>query len=168
MPTATYEKISAVNLTTTAASIEFTSIPQTYTDLRLVLCSKLTGNNDSIYLQFNGNSSAVYDQIIFYGTGSTPLGSVKNSNGTYMGFPQAWGARDYPFIITGDIMNYSSSSFQKTLLATGGTVNGTTRGLSIEIGLWKNTAAITSIFMAGFSYSFTANTKCTLYGIKKA
>ena len=167
MPTATYEKISAVNLTGNAASIEFTSIPQTYTDLRLVLCSKLSGSNDTIYLQFNGNSSAIYDQIIFYGTGSNPASGL-NTNGTYVGFPQGWGARDYPFIITGDIMNYSSSSFQKTLLATGGTVNGTTRGLSIEIGRWKNTAAITSIFMAGFSYSFTADTKCTLYGIKKA
>lgn len=165
---ATYEKISAVNLTTTAASIEFTSIPQTYTDLRLVLCSKLNGSNDTIYLQFNGNSSAIYDQILFYGSGSTPLSSGKNSNDTYLGFPQGFGARDYPFIMTGDIMNYSSSSFQKTLLATGGAVNGTTRGLSMEIARWKNTAAITSILMAGFSYSFTANTKCTLYGIKKA
>lgn len=167
MPTATYEKISAVNLTSNAATISFTAIPQTYTDLRITMCSKLDVANDTVNIQFNGNTSSIYDQMLFYDNGGTQASGL-NTNNSSFGFPQGANGKNYPTFTTGDIMNYTSSSFQKTLLTTAGCVDGSTRGLTVEMGRFKSTAAITSILLYANSGNFVANTKCTLYGILKA
>ena len=55
-----------------AASIEFTSIPQTYTDL-VIVCSARNSSSSGIDMgmRFNGNTGTNYSYRSVYGSGST-------------------------------------------------------------------------------------------------
>jgi hypothetical protein len=54
------------------SSIDFTSIPSTYTDLCLKLSIRTAASSDypAIVLRFNGSSSAVYSYKYLLGSGS--------------------------------------------------------------------------------------------------
>ena len=59
----TYEPIATNTLGSAAANITFSSIPATYTDLRVVVVALTTNNNWNIELRLNSDSSTLYSQI---------------------------------------------------------------------------------------------------------
>ena len=69
------------------SSIDFTSIPQTYTDLLLKLSFRVNSSNTDNYfnLNFNSNSSAVYSYRGLNGTGSSAFSDTwTNQNNAYI------------------------------------------------------------------------------------
>jgi hypothetical protein len=64
----TYVAIAEQTLGTAAASVTFSSIPGTYTDLVLVL-SVQDASGNTFALQFNGDTSTNYSTVL---TGTTP------------------------------------------------------------------------------------------------
>ena len=68
-----------------------------------------------------------------------------------------------------NIQNYANSTTYKTTLSR---VNNAANGTGAIVGLWRNTAAITSFTLnmmkAGVAYDFTTGSTFTLYGIKAA
>ena len=172
----TYTPIASSTLTSTQASVTFSGISATYTDLVLVLSgldSRGGGaNDDSVQLTFNtdtSTSSTNYSWTSFYGNGSSAAsGRGSNSRGIdayVIGTP----AQTTPGVIVSNIMNYSNTSMWKTVLCRGGTGYALT---SFNIGLWRDTAAINSITIwpgyNGSGYNFLANSTFALYGIKAA
>ncbi len=69
----TYEPIATTTLGSAAANIDFTSIPSTYTDLRLVLVvrSDRASTVDSVNLRFNSDTTTSGSQTTLLGDGST-------------------------------------------------------------------------------------------------
>jgi hypothetical protein len=63
-----------------------------------------------------------------------------------------------------NFMNYSNTTTYKTVLTRAGRSN---QGTEAFIGLWRNTAAITSISLSS-GVTYTTNASFTLYGIKVA
>jgi hypothetical protein len=60
-----------------AASIDFTSIPQTYTDLVLVLSARSDAANPYVAVKFNASATSDYSRRWLYGDGSSAAsGSV--------------------------------------------------------------------------------------------
>jgi hypothetical protein len=160
----TYEPIATHTTTTNGtSSFTFSSIPSTYTDLVLVCSLKATSTNSSLVARFNGISTNTYSVTQLYGNGSSAV-SQRLSNQTevylsYGGFPTANFA---PTII--QLMNYSNTTTNKTFLSRSGFASGFAE---TSVGLWRNTAAISSMTLfAGTAY----DTGCTftLYGIKAA
>lgn len=155
----TYTPIATTTLGSTTASYTFSSIPSTYTDLRVVINGNLTSLED-IGVRFNGDSGTNYSYTGLTGTGSSATsGRQSNQNYAYVG------SLDGSASMTSyDFMNYSNATTYKTFLnrtsAAGWVVYA-------RVGLWRSTAAINSISLTPVN-SFATGTTLTLYGIKAA
>ena len=154
-----------------AANIEFTSIPQGYTDLKIELSTRIGGagfaNWDAIICYFNSDTTYTnYSWMQLYGNGSTSgseINSVNNpfiSNSTTTSVTANTFSNGYIYI-----PNYTGSSYK---FVSGDSVtenNGTTALTSFNSVKWNNTAAITSIKLQPRSNNFVQYSTATLYGI---
>ena len=155
-----------------AASIDFSSIPATYTDLIVKLSCRSTaggtGANDG-HLTFNGSSSG-YSSKLLYGTGST-VGSASNS-GTYMywvGGAVSTGLTSNTFSNSEIyIPNYAGSNNKSVSFDGTNENNGGYGTQLLTAGLWSNTAAITSIKLELDYPNFAQYSTAYLYGVKNA
>jgi len=161
----TYEPIAT--FTTNGSTQTYTfgasnTLPQTYTDLILVVNDiNSTASFDS-RINFNSSTSAIYSR-----TGLRGSGSVANSY-YQTGLPG--------FFITSDgsanntkpsivhIMSYSNSTTYKTILVRS---NDASTGLSALVQLWRSTAAVTQIDFYT-STAMASGGTLTLYGIAAA
>jgi hypothetical protein len=163
----TYEPIATTTLGSAAASITFSSISGSYTDL--VIVGKLvedTGGNNNANMRFNNNSGSNYSQTGLAGNGSSASSyRVTNASGIGISYGNANSGRVPEVII--QIMNYSNSTTYKTVLDRNG--SGASGGWTdAKVGLWRNTAAITTISFHTTNTNFGVGTKFTIYGIKAA
>ena len=165
MPT-TYEPIATTTLGSATKNITFSSIPATYTDLRIVLVSTIQTAADLIEITFNGTTSG-YSWTRLSGDGSTAASGRITSNTKWVPNLPLGGSTTIPMLITTDIFSYAGSTFKTGLMETSADLNGS--GVVIRgVGLWQNTAAITSIKLEVQTYNFNSGTTATLYGIKNA
>lgn len=172
---ATTMKLIAKNvLGSDTASVTFSSLPSTYTDLRLV-CSARTdrGNNgDAILLQFNGDTGNNYSTRSLYGTGGSAVSAAWSSvSGIYL-VQAAAGSSDTANTFGSSetyIPNYAGSTNKSVSHAGNSENNAATSYMSVDAGLWSNTAAITSIVLKPFNgTNFRSGSSFILYGITKA
>lgn len=165
--------IQRYDVTTSATlAYTFTSIPQTYTDLFLVLTNQSAGSNtDGQTVRVNNDSAANYTQNYFRYTQSV------GTNGGYVsatGNPQATTSagqsnlNGYGGGTTIYFPNYTSTSTAKSWNAKVGlSVNAATSNSTISIigTQWTGTAAISSIQISGYALYPSAYTTLSLYGI---
>jgi hypothetical protein len=158
----TYEAIATNTTTAFAASVTFSSIPQTYTDLVLVCEGVASGGNAYPYIQFNGDTGTNYSSTQMFADGST-VTSSRRTNDSKIDFV-IWLSTGRNNIIT-NVMNYSNSTTFKTFLAKGDNAGQYTQP---TVGLWRNTAAITSLTVHAQYTNFGVGCIFSLYGIKAA
>jgi hypothetical protein len=159
--------IARQELTSSAGSIEFTSIPQTFTDLVLMISSRGTNveTNSTLSMTFNGSGSGVNSRRL-YGGGS---GSGVSSNETFLmpGTQSAAGATSNTFgSNSAYIPNYTSANAKTASVDAVNENNATAANQFLNALLWTGTAAITSIQIDSTSAGdFVAGSSFTLYGI---
>jgi hypothetical protein len=148
-----------------ASSIDFTSIPQTYTDLKLVV--SLRTNNagtEAVMIEFNGSSANLSGRRL---TGDG--GSAGSDTLTNIRFAIDTAANTASVFSNGEfyIPNYTSTTTNKSVSVDGvNETNGSNAVQSLVAGLWSNTAAITSIKLLGNSSgNFVQYSTATLYGV---
>ena len=165
----TYEPIATTTLGSAAASYTFSSIPSTYTDLVLVAANLVaTTGNPNVNLQFNGDTSTNYSATILEGTGSAAQSARKTSTTQIVEGNNVSLGGSNPSTIIYQIMNYSNTTTYKTALIRNNELSATYPGVGAVVGLWRNTAAITSVSLTIGSSTFAAGATFTLYGIKAA
>jgi hypothetical protein len=163
----TYEPIATTTLGSTQAGVTFSSISSAYTDLRLVIN---TATNISAYpfIQFNSDTGSNYSETELLGTGSAAQSS-RGSNLTHIQTFNVNTTTAIDTMMTWDIMNYSNSTTYKTVLLRS---NAAGNGVNACVGLWRNTAAITSIYVgcinSAVARNYLTGSTFTLYGIKAA
>jgi len=159
---ATYTPLQSITLSNTSSTVTFNNIDQTYADLVVEIVPVVNGNT-TIGMQFNGDNGSTYSMTDLYGTGSTTTGArTSNDNsGVRISYQVTSRTTNYT-LITANILNYSNSSFYKSVLSRAGS---TTEGVDAIVGTWRNTAAITSITLYPISSSFAAGSTFNLYGI---
>jgi hypothetical protein len=163
---ATYEPIATTTLGSAASSITFSSIPATYTDLRLVLFVK-TSAGDDLQLRFNTSTTTAYSYIYLYGNG-TATASGSQTTVTYINPSQPNQLPTTQFsLITADIFSYAGST-NKTVLCTNSNDLSGSGVVERTVGLWRDTSAINQIVLSPSSGQFTIGTSATIYGILKA
>jgi len=163
---ATYNKIESKTLTSDTAFIEFTSIPATYTDLKISLIGGQNSNNDAITFRFNGDTGANYTSSYMIGTGSGASGNCSNDTTSISNYGDLGGTALETFIDI-NINGYAETNSHKSVLSY---FSGVQRGrASILCGLWRNNAAIhtVKIDMQGTDL-LKSGTIATLYGIARA
>jgi hypothetical protein len=156
--TATYEKIATTTLGSAAATITFTSISGTYTDLILVTSG--TSTTSTICIRFNNDTGSNYSDTYIYGDGSS-AGSGRHTSATKI-FGSSVGSTVSTDIF--QIQNYSNTTTYKTCLIRGSL---TTSAATAFVGLWRSTSAITRIdLFNNNSGDFDSGFIATIYGIK--
>ena len=157
---ATYEPIATTTLGS-AATITFSSIPSTYTDLRLVLVTNPAGSF-STTMRFNTDSSSLYSYTWLQGNGSTASSSAAtNDNRFYFDSALAGGNMS---MFTVDLFSYTGSTY-KTFLTTTSEDNNGSGAVIRSVGLYRSTTAISTINLLN---TYAIGTTATLYGIKAA
>lgn len=161
-----YEVISTQTLGSAVETVTFSSIPQTYTDLVVVINAFSSATSD-LYLTFNGDTGTNYSRTVLWGTGAS-AGSVRSSSANFIAltyYGRIWDNQGTS-VHTANIMNYSNTTTNKTVLAR---ASSQQEGVDESVGLWSSTAAITSItFDLVSTRTFSVGSTLTLYGIKAA
>jgi hypothetical protein len=166
---ATYEKIATNTLGSAASSITFSSIPATYTDLKIVLTATYSATTSSGgQLSFNGAPSGTLSSYTrLYGQGTSPSTAINSNQPAITPADTAWTlGNTMPDFYTYDIFSYAGSTFKTVLTTNSQDYNGS-GSTGIKVGLWRSTTAITSCVLTA-SVNFATGTTATLYGILKA
>jgi hypothetical protein len=165
----TYEKIQSTTLGAAAANITFSSIPATYTDLRISFFTppNATGNAN-VWIRFNGSTSD-YSSTRLAGSGQFTQTNRLTAQTRIMIGNSAISRTTSPSFYGVDIFSYAGSTF-KTLLSNSNNDNNGSGSVERVVGLWSNTSAITSIALSleAGAVNLPIGTIATLYGILKA
>jgi len=170
---ATYEPIATTTLGSQTATITFSSIPATYTDLRLVLTGKCVHTSvayGTIIARFNSDSGSNYSYTWLYGDGTNAESSRATSlTGQRLYFGADTNSSTYSSLATLDIFSYAGSTNKTMLHEHSNDSNSAGVNVGRRVLLWRSTSAITSIELSNLSFTdFATGTTATLYGIKNA
>ncbi len=171
----TYAPIQSYTLASATSSINFTTIPQTYTDLILSI-SGLSVASET-YLKFNDDStSANYSAHTMSGQGNaagypgvwSAYRYNGSSNGVLIGNRGTSSSTTIPTYYYVNIMQYTSTSMYKNTLSRSGIINSSTTGnVELIAGMWKSGTAINKISIVNSAGgNFQIGTTATLYGVK--
>jgi len=163
----TYDNIATTTLGSAAASFTFSSIPATYTDLKIV-CSNITSAAGAVQLSWNSDQSSLYSATSIYGTGTTAVTqSFLNDSRVliigYVGGP----SNTNPSFATIDLFNYAGSTFKTALIQQNVNYNGS-GGVANNVSCYRSTNAISSILFYTNGANLNAGCTFTLYGVKNA
>lgn len=169
---ATYEPIASQTLGSDSASVIFSTIPGTYTDLIVLAHTRLTGSftATSYGIRFNSDTGSNYSSTQLLGTGSVAQ-SQRESSATYAYVSTSTAATGTANVftpVTIHIMSYANTSVFKTVLAASDAENAR---VVRTVGLWRSTNAITSVTLVPVSAAqgdFKSGSTFSLYGIKAA
>jgi hypothetical protein len=162
--------IGAVNVGSGgAATIDFSSIPSTYKDLKLVVSARTnaSGGQDNGYITFNGSGSS-HSYVRLYGDGSGGTGANTASTNS-INFIYPSGSATANTFGNGElyIPNYASSVNKSWYADTTMENNINESYIFLINGLWTNTAAINQITISPFTgTAFVQHSSAYLYGIK--
>ena len=174
---ATYTLIASNTLSSTAASVTFSAIPGTYTDLVLRYSTRntTTGTDDNyVEIQLNSGTSG-YSQTWINGTGAAAAsGRYSTSSGNT--FLEMWGDVD------GSATSSTFGSTEIYIPNYTGTTNKVLSGYGVPernattfaVGIYATamlstlTSAITSIAIKAQSNNFASGSSFFLYGIKNS
>lgn len=169
----TYEPISSV-VTPGGSQVTFSSIPATYTDLRLVAWYPTGYNpNGDHYIFFNNdsNTSNYYSAYPYAIADPTSVVAQQGYANRWLYFSNAGGMYPFAAMMFVDIPSYTLSGKQKTAFYGSSQSRGDTTGGSIQwnYGLASNvTSAINRIDYYAAGGSLNSGMTLTLFGIKAA
>lgn len=167
----TYTLISAVTVGAGgAASIDFTSIPSTYTDLCLkisVRSNRAASTWDNTQLKVNNSTANMSNRYLSGNGASAASGSLTVS---YIGDVPATGATSNTFANQEIyIPNYAGSTNKSMSVDSVAENNGTTAYAYFDANLWSQTTAINQLtIFSGNGDNFAQYSTAYLYGVKNA
>ena len=163
-----YNLISSVTVGSGgAAYVEFTSIPQTYTDLNIVISGRNTSSGDWFSMNFNGSTSTFTGKQIF-ANASAAYSYSKTDNNEYGVIPNSSTTANTFGSTSLYIPNYTSSNNKSFSIDSVTENNGATAYAVFTAGLWSTSSAITSVRLTISANTFTEHTTAYLYGISNA
>jgi hypothetical protein len=165
----TYEPISTHTLLSAINTYTLSNIPQTFTDLVLVIGSirDSAAGSSIVAIRYNGDTGSNYSCSYIGASGAGGLFSGRRTNDTGIWLGGMYSPRG-TFRI--NISNYSNTTTNKTSLSRQDFYGTAYEAVGAYVGLWRSTAAITSItvYSIDISPNFDVGTTFTLYGIKAA
>ena len=171
----TYTLIQAQTLASAAASVTFSSIPATYTDL-VVRISTRTDNgavNDGIILTINSTAGTAYSKTTLLGNGATATSNRSTSTNAFGTSPNGATGSTATASTFGSIdiyvPSYTVSQNKPFGYFGAGETNATTAYMGAIAGLWSNTATVSQLDLTPNSgINFVQYSSFYLYGIKNS
>jgi hypothetical protein len=166
---ATYTPLATTTLGSNTASYTFSSISGSYTDLVLVCNIQQVTDGEQVAIQVNGDTGSNYSRTYLCGDGSTAHSGRSTSATSILVDHHATPPTSNSFSVNiVNFENYSNTTTNKTVIARSNSLS--TYGGAVQItGLWRSTAAITSITVfCTTGRNMKTGTSLTLYGIAAA
>ena len=163
----TYEPIATTTLGSANGTITFSSIPQTYTDLKLIFIPQY-GSVADVGLRFNGVSTNSYYKTYVQGVGATAeSGSASSQSAIYI---QNYGIGSGNYLMyTADIFSYTVALPSRQIIYSYMENKTGSGAVGSGVGMYSSNAAITSLSLVALpTATFGAGSIATLYGIKAA
>lgn len=169
---ATFIKIASVTVGSGgASSIDFTSIPQTYTDLCLKVSIRTNRGflSDALAVKLNNSTSSYSSRDLTYDNGSVAtytdlFGAGYNLNTQGNGGTSSTFSNQEIYI-----PNYTGSNYKNFSSQSMVENNGSDARVEMMANVWSNTSAVTSIILASYtSNTILQHSTATLYGIKNS
>jgi hypothetical protein len=169
--------ISSVVTSGSQAGVTFSSLPQGYSHLKLIVYGASSGAvaNEAVYVQFNGDTGANYDWyqgIINNGAGAavvTVSGGGYATNQILVGYLNGQSATTKVGTFNATIGGYASTAFAKPVVFSSMSIAAATLAGSYSIeggGVWHTTSAITSVKVLLITANhFVDGTIVSLYGM---
>jgi ABC-type cobalamin transport system ATPase subunit len=167
----TYTLISSNVLSSAAASVTFSAIPSTYTDL--VLRMSVRGANaaatSTALLRLNG-LTANYSQIRLRGNGSTASSTIDSAASEWYlyNYPAATATTDTFGSIEVYVPNYAGTQNKAVSSFVAGETNAVTANLTVAAHLLSLTSAVTEMSITNNGGNFVSGSSFYLYGIKNS
>jgi len=170
---ATYNLISSQVLGSSAASVTFSSIPQTYTDLviRFSVRTDYSSPYDFAGITFNGVTGTSYSITKLSGTGTAASsGKTSSAANMDMGVPYDGATATANTFANNEVYipNYTSTSSIPVSIITMQENNTTAAYITATAALSRIGAAITSITFSGSSGNLVTGSSFYLYGIRNS
>lgn len=166
----TFTKITNVTVGSGGAStIDFSSIPQTYTDLCIVTSTRMSSSASELLIKFNSSTTSYSTKYLQANGTSVSSGVYTTTGAIYLNEEEYATYTANTFNSTSVyIPNYKSSNY-KSFSSDSVTENNATQSFfQFTSGLWSNTSAITNISLTHSSGSFAQYSSATLYGISNS
>jgi len=150
--------------------ITFNNIPQTFTDLKIVMSIKGTysGDFDSVLMRFNSDAGNNYSYTVL----AQAPNSYSSSNNNVINPFLANGATTTSSTFTNMetyISNYTSSNKKSmTIDVVGENNSSSSYKLFLCAALWSSTAAITSLYFQASNGNISQYSTISLYGILRS
>lgn len=159
MATPTYIPIQSTTLSSNAASVTFTNIPQNYRDLVVIVNSASNaGGVVDIDFRANGDSSSIYLAQALFGDGSNDFAFTQSN------FDQAnIGRMKGLSLMIAEFFDYSTTDRNKCGLSRGGSADSDTRMIAFK---YASNSAITSLEIRGDGDDFASGGIFSLFGIE--
>lgn len=145
----TYTPIASISVTSATASVTFAGIPQTFTDLVLVVSAKhVNTGSGRLDMTFNGDTAGNYSVTrMWSNTTTTTSDKFANQAALDIGFLSGTGGSGNGVSVV-NFQNYSNATTYKSILCKWNSEpheTASSRYILAEVGQWRNTAAVTSI-----------------------
>ena len=167
----TYQLISSNVLSSAAATVTFSAIPSTYTDLVFRVSVRNSLTQEDMLLTINNDGSSLYSRVQLRGSGTAATSSI-NSAQTSIKLENAVVGSGYTANTFSNheiyIPNYTVS--QNRQISSNAVIenNGTEAFVVAHAGLYRSTTAITRIDLIASSGTFVSGSSFYLYGIKNS
>jgi hypothetical protein len=167
----TFKKIASVTVGAGgAASMDFTSIPATFTDLILYVSTRSSTTEDSFGIRFNNDSTTNYTFRQINGNGSVVASTSGTTSNKIVGGRQP--ESGYTANTFGNnsfyIPNYAGSANKSVSVDGVNENNATTVRTQLTAGLYPQTTAISRIDVIPDAGNFVQYSTATLYGIRNS
>ena len=164
----TYAPIATTTLGSNTASVTFSSISGSYTDL--VLIANFVGFTntaaEAVSVRLNGDTGSNYSATYLRGNGTSALSSRATNDNRMVVGAAAIGTNTSAAMNILQFMNYSNTTTYKTVISR---YSQASLQAESDVGLWRNTAAITSIEFGTYGTNLMlTGSVITLYGIQAA
>jgi hypothetical protein len=152
------------------SSIDFSSIPATYTDLQILWSLRTNNDPDAgnygwLVIAFNGSTANLTRKTLLGSGSAASSSSATNAQTTIDGLNNTASTFANGSIY---VPNYSGSANKSASIDNVMEQNGTTTYMSLNAILWSQTTAVNQLTLSALSGSFVQYSTAYLYGIKSS
>lgn len=170
----TYTLIASNTLSSSAASVTFSAIPSTYTDLMFKWSARAVTdtNPSSCSIEFNSNTTEGSATYLRVDSSGSPVSLNRTGVTVFDRFADVASDLTANTFSNGEVYipNYTASANKPVSMFNVNENNATIAALSplVAAGLFSNTSAITSILFKQLSGNIASGSSFFLYGIKNS
>jgi len=166
-PSGAYDSIATTTLSSAAASISFSSIPQTYKHLQIRCFYKTSSTGANMKISYNSGAITLVNSHYLTGDGAT-ASAGRDTGGPIISL-QAGNAANTYYAQVIDLFDYTSTNKNQTLRTLGGGDFNGSGTIFLISGLSTSTTAISQITLSlNTAHDYSQYSSFALYGVKGA